>query len=301
MKPILSKCVDDFLDGSDTVYNYDPPSVLDFLFYAQIAGIQKIGNNYYNEVAYAKDYQIQYTIDGEGDAIINGIHYTISKGDILVIPNFIHHIFRPIPGKNWEIAFIHIFDNHFVAKTYEYLMARQGFFFHGIYDTPILARIQTSLRLLHEDPVKNAPDISAEIYAMLMYLTGLASQKHPETRRGDLSGVLRYIQQYYNTPIKLQDILQYFHYSKNHLERLFKDEMHMTIQQYISSLRLKKAEELISTSSYTFKEIAHMIGLNDYRSLVYLFQKTIHMTPTAYQHMINERYRMAVPQNEKVT
>lgn len=71
MKSILSNYYDDFLDGSTTVYNYAPSTNYRYLFYAQIVGIQNIGPKYYNELAMAKEYLIQYTLEGEGYLKIN--------------------------------------------------------------------------------------------------------------------------------------------------------------------------------------------------------------------------------------
>ena len=29
----------------------------------------------------------------------------LKKGDLLIIPNYYHHIFKPVEGKKWRIAF----------------------------------------------------------------------------------------------------------------------------------------------------------------------------------------------------
>lgn len=59
--------------------------------------------------------------------------------------------------------------------------------------------------------------------------------------------------------------------------------MNMTIKDFISKLRLRKAQELILTTNMYFKEIALSVGLSDYRSLVYLFQNSVGMTPSEYR------------------
>lgn len=68
--------------------------------------------------------------------------------------------------------------------------------------------------------------------------------------------------------------------------------MNITIKDYISRLRLRKSQELILTTNMYFKEVALSVGLTDYRSLVYLYQNALGMTPSEFREqarkIINE-------------
>ena len=123
------------------------------------------------------------------------------------------------------------------------------------------------------------------ICSKISYIFDWGDDKYAQSDYVDseLSGVIHFLNQSFNTPIKLKDILRHTNYSKNHLERLFKSRMNMTIKDYISRLRLRKAQELIATTNMYYKEIAIQVGLTDYRSLVYLFQNSLGITPTEYR------------------
>lgn len=285
MQSIISKFTDDFLDDSVTVYNYFPQSNCNYLFYCQIAGIQNIGKNYYNELGLAKEYQLQYTIEGSGSMTINGEEYILNKGDLLVLSNYQHHIFKPIEGKNWKIAFVHIFANELVTEIFKHLFNLSNYVIHGVDEEMPLSHINKIIKLMQEDMYLNEFAISSEIYAYLMDVCGFVSQNVSERGGVDsgLVNVIHYIKNNYNTPITMQDIMEHSTYSKNHLERLFKKHMHMTIQEYISYLRLKKSQELILTTNMYFSEIATAVGLSDYRSLIYLYRKIMGITPTEYK------------------
>ena len=86
----------------------------------------------------------------------------------------------------------------------------------------------------------------------------------------------------------MRDILKHSGYSKNHLERLFKQRMNMTMQEYIFKLRLQRAQELIAESDMYYKEIANAVGLSDYRALVYLFKKALGITPSEYRKLYSK-------------
>lgn len=67
--------------------------------------------------------------------------------------------------------------------------------------------------------------------------------------------------------------------------------MNVTIKDSIARLRLRKDQELISSTNMYFKEIAIQVGLTDYRSLVYLFQTSLGITPSEYRERskVNQR------------
>lgn len=282
MQSMISKYTDDFLGDSVTVYNYFPSSDSKYMFYCQIAGVQNIGKNYYNELGMAKEYQLQYTIEGSGYAMINGEEYVLNKGDLLVLSNYPHHIFKPIEGKKWKIAFVHIFGNDMVANIFERIFKASNYLIHNVDKQMPVAHVEKIIKLMQQDANRNEYAISAEIYAYLMDILGRVNER-PDYSDSGLANVIHYIKHNYNTHITMQDILDHSTYSKNHLERLFKKQMHMTIQEYISYLRLKKSQELIMTTNMYFCEIATQVGLPDYRALIYLYRKTLGITPTEFK------------------
>ncbi len=283
MQSMISKYTDDFLDNSVTVYNYFPSSSRGYLFYCQIAGIQNIGQNYYNELSMAKEYQLQYTIEGSGSATINGEEYILNKGDLLVLSNYQHHVFKPIDGKKWEIAFVHIFGNDTVASIFGEIFKTSNYIISNIDESMPVKHVGNIIKLLQEDPQANEFAISGEIYAYLMDILDVIKEKTQEPVDSGLVSVIYYIKNNYNTPLTMQKIMEHSPYSKNHLERLFKKQMHMTIQEYVACLRLKKSQELILTTNMHFCEIATQVGLSDYRSLIYLYRKKLGITPTEYK------------------
>lgn len=283
MDSFFAKYRDDFLEGSETVYNYAPFSNLNYLLYAQIVGIQSIGSNYYNELEFAKEYMVQMTLEGSGKCIVDGNEFIVNKGDLMVLSNYQHHIFMPIEGKEWKFAFVHIYHNDLVADIVNKFFLKHRYVFNGYKEENIVPYIKKMIELLKEDFRKNEFKVSSLIYQLLMKVCEETNVIQSDYVDSELSGVINYLNQNYNYPLKLKDILKHTNYSKNHLERLFKSRMNMTIKDYISRLRLRKAQELISTTNMYYKEVATKVGLSDYRSLVYLFQTSLGITPTEYR------------------
>lgn len=294
MNSIISKHVDDFLDGSVTVLTiFQNAAIPDFLVPAHMAGIQKIGPAYYNELKFQKDYQIQYTIRGKGRALINGIAYTAEEGDVIAISNYMHHTFSPIQGEEWEIAFVHINEGRITSEIFEYLNTCSGYILHNVPKEPILHNIKKIISFLqknNEEPdFDNITMISSCTYQLFMTLVQLSASHMAHTPNAYLYNVIQYIRANYHRPIRMNDILSQSSYSKTHLERLFKKEMGMSVYQYLSQLRLRRAQELISTGQFSYKEVASLVGLSSYRGLHYLFKNSIHMSPSEYESIIKEK------------
>ncbi|WP_139957009.1 hybrid sensor histidine kinase/response regulator transcription factor [Flavicella sediminum] len=57
----------------------------------------------------------------------------------------------------------------------------------------------------------------------------------------------------------------------------------MTVNELITSVKLTKAAELLSKSSYSFNEITFMLGYNDVKYFRELFKKKYSVTPTEYR------------------
>ncbi len=90
-----------------------------------------------------------------------------------------------------------------------------------------------------------------------------------------LSFATDFIYSNFHLDINLATLAQQSAMSKFHFLRLFKAVHHYSPHQFITSLRIKKAENLLKTSNKSIDHIAQEVGLNNGSSLSRLFyQKT---------------------------
>ncbi|WP_310259052.1 helix-turn-helix transcriptional regulator [Fictibacillus barbaricus] len=94
---------------------------------------------------------------------------------------------------------------------------------------------------------------------------------------------IHYIQHNYTSEITLQKIADYTFISKNYFSILFKKYMNQNFLDYVISLRIKKAKELLSTTSLKVYEVAHKSGFNDVKYFSKLFKKLIGSSPIEYR------------------
>lgn len=67
-----------------------------------------------------------------------------------------------------------------------------------------------------------------------------------------------------------------------HISRVFKEEMHMSILDYINKYRVMKAKELMNRKRYTLKEVSSMVGYADERNFRKAFLKEEGIIPSLY-------------------
>ncbi len=72
--------------------------------------------------------------------------------------------------------------------------------------------------------------------------------------------------------------------SANHFSALFSQEMEQTFIEYLTSVRMKKAKELLRCSDMRSGEIAMEVGYKDSHYFSFLFKKTQGCTPSEYRN-----------------
>lgn len=94
-----------------------------------------------------------------------------------------------------------------------------------------------------------------------------------------------YIYSYYNHRLSLDELAEVAMLSKFHFLRLFKAAFCQTPHQFITKIRIEKAQELLRSSSQSLHSIAARVGLDNASSLSRLFRKHIGCYPSEYRNI----------------
>ena len=95
--------------------------------------------------------------------------------------------------------------------------------------------------------------------------------------------VKKYIEEHYMNEIKLSDLALVAHVTPSYLSTKFKKETGISFTEYLVKYRIHKAEELIRSENISFKEIADMVGYNDYVQFSKMFKKYNGVSPSMYR------------------
>lgn len=102
-------------------------------------------------------------------------------------------------------------------------------------------------------------------------------------RESTIGRMLQYLNENYTQQIFLKDLADQFYVNKNYASLLFKRHTGMTYSDYLNSLRLNRAKELLSSTALSISEVAEQSGYSDYFYFNKLFKKTFGITPAKFR------------------
>jgi two-component system response regulator YesN len=88
---------------------------------------------------------------------------------------------------------------------------------------------------------------------------------------------------YDNENISLNAVAANANISPNHFSTIFSQEMNQTFIDFLTSVRMEKAKELLRSTNMRTSEIANAVGYKDPHYFSYLFKKTQDCTPREYK------------------
>lgn len=108
--------------------------------------------------------------------------------------------------------------------------------------------------------------------------------REQNSKRSQMVGdeILEYIQEHFQD-ISVAKLVEEFHYNEDYFNRLILKRKNMTYSEYVQSLRLEHAKELLLQTNMSVDEIVHECGYQNKGFFYRLFQKRYGMTPAAYR------------------
>lgn len=105
-----------------------------------------------------------------------------------------------------------------------------------------------------------------------------------ENQNKILESARSYIDKNYNMKITNDDIAESIYISKYYLCHLFRDNLNMSIKEYITRIRIEKAVELMKKRELTINDIMKEVGINSRSYFSKSFKKIIGVTPGVYRN-----------------
>ena len=101
-----------------------------------------------------------------------------------------------------------------------------------------------------------------------------------------IDNVIADIREHYTEDISLTSLAEKYNVSTGHMSKLIKDCLDMNFSDYVASLRIQRAKELLTDDSISIQEIAEIVGYNDYFYFTKVFKKVEGISPSKYRREI---------------
>ena len=110
-----------------------------------------------------------------------------------------------------------------------------------------------------------------------------------ENKKGEdelTHSIINYINKNFTKPtFSLQNMAEYFQMSPSRLSQYFKDNENITLIEYINTLKMEKAKEMLCNKEMTLQQISEEIGYCNPSSFIRIFKKMEGITPGQFRSM----------------
>ncbi len=237
---------------------------------------------------YHNAYEIYFLEHGERDYIIHDKFFKITDGDFILIAPFELH---KTEGKGYRRILV-TFMPDYIEKHFSEEVSRKllSCFEKKVIRPPAeeTEYLKGLLYKLLESEDEHKENIAFfYIGELLMRLSNFNVETRPpkDHKYRRITEITEYINRNFNTIEGIENIAEDFYISKFHLCRIFKAATGVSVIEYLNSIKIKNACEMLTNSDYSVTKISEKCGFGSSNYFCNLFKKSIHMTPTEYREM----------------
>ncbi len=224
-------------------------------------------------------FELYYMREGKCHYVIDDNSFDIVSGDVILIPSGTVH------GTNYGskpcTRLLINFPENFITPEILSTIKSIGY----IYKNPeTIPAINELFYLIEQEYLRND---FLSYSALKAYTEGILmimirkSKQIDNTRNSIVDTAVKYIQENYTSTIRLADVAKMLSVSEEHLSRIFKKEITFGFSEYITLIRLQKAEHMLKNEpSRAVTEVAYACGFNDSNYFSYKFKKAYGITPS---------------------
>jgi two-component system response regulator YesN len=112
------------------------------------------------------------------------------------------------------------------------------------------------------------------------YIENLTNKQYSKT----IQSVINYINSHYYEEISLKTLSAKMSFSPSYLGKKFRKEVGCLFGEYVNSIKMKKAKQLLFETNLKVSKISEMLGIRNTNYFYALFKKYYNITPTEYRN-----------------
>ncbi len=270
--------------------------------------IQMSDNFDFNGVTHSHHFiEVSYVISGNAIHTVDGVSYPVKKGNVIMIDYMVPHSFSfdPLADETfmtYDLLFTPDFFNLPALNSNEFISLTSSYLFSSIFEEFRIENVTQNLiktnskqfhalfgKIYEEYSSKKKGYqslIRAYLIELIIHIFREIDKQQPdftETHQELVEKAIEYMQNNYQSPISLDEVVSGIFLSKNYFRQIFKKTTGVSISSYIQELRIAEACRLLEATIDSSAEIAYKCGFNDTKFFYQTFKNVIGMTPAEYR------------------
>lgn len=263
---------------------------------------QKWRQNYGKGVDYLHFHnylEIGFCYEGEGHLILGEDMVRFHGREFTVLPPNYPHTTNSDPGdlSQWEYLFIDVegflrkfLDNPVKAEKMLQRIYSKPLFLKEADNTSVAAKILKIMDIMRngeEFYLEEAKGILASLLAEIARMNRNEAEERVPEEKGKITNMisrsLDYISDHYMEDIKIENLAKSCHISETHFRRLFTSYMKVSPLEYINTVRIQTACDLLQKTDAPVADIAHKCGFTTNSTFNRNFKQLMGVTPIEWR------------------
>lgn len=229
---------------------------------------------------------------GSGQLVYDGQHFPLKAGDVVFLDcrRPYAHSTGGSAGELWTLQWCH-FYGPCVAAIYEKYCERGG---RPVFHPADAGRFSELMSQVYaaagnDDYIRDMW-LNEKLNTLLALL--MAESWHPASLRNprrparrDVAPVREYLEEHCTEKIALESVAEHFFLNKHYLARLFKEQYGVSVNSYLTQVRITRAKQMLRFTDKAVSVIAAECGLEDANYFSRVFKKVEGVTPKQYREL----------------
>ncbi len=251
--------------------------------YAQEVGYMEIVRPYEGYLNGTGAYLLLYTVEGAGTVEYQDEEHTINTDHFLLIKCDKKYKFHMKNSDSWTLLYLY-FDG-IPALTYYQLLTEDNRHLFVAENSKSLMSLLWQIIDLHKKTHQHAEiQTTLNITKILTEIYLFRTENSMNTEYPDfVNRLFFHLSHHYMEKLSLDILSAKYSINKYYMAKEFKRCSGVTINEYIISIRIKKAKNFLRYSNMSVGEIATTVGFSNASFFIKVFKEREHITPLMYR------------------
>ena len=235
-------------------------------FNVLMAGISHCDGSYRVERKPENLYSFEYIYKGRGTLAIGGQVLDPKAGDVYLLKKGVPHCYWSDGEDPWVKIWI-CFNGKFAESLFSAYLDSDVYLIRGC---------DASASERDEKLMDEIARLALEVVLKLRHGNGVRRRTLPEQ-------VKEWLDLHVEENVRLDQVCEHFHYSRNHLINQFRNQFQVTPYQYLKERKLEAAKRYLQESNLSIHEIATRLAYTDENYFHSCFKEATGITPGAFR------------------